>query len=186
MDAALLQGVKLKKVKKKQQTSVTLPTLCNNSEEYNDLMEETFMEEYFDVINTFSFGTRFLELSTDTAAALVIAHEEFLENKCSSFEDNPCLTALARSIDSEQQTAQWPSIFVRLSSRSPKDAALSSPKFTDLYNSELEVLEVEEKDIQVSESNDVNRRLHALYRASSWALRTLNGRIEYLLLLDRA
>jgi hypothetical protein len=140
------------------------------------------MEHYFDIISNFSFGSRFLSLTTPTASALVAKHESFLQTHLSDFDDCPLLLELASAIDAEKKSANWPCVFVRLSSRSPKDAALSSPKFSTLFQEEKTALDAEESGI--SDSNATNRTLHALYRASTWALRTYTGAEAVRLLIE--
>ena len=68
-------------------------------------------------------------------------------------------------------------VFVRLSSRSPKDAALLVPNFSDLYQQEVEGVRKEVEDVEKTKSSDMamsagtlaptsetNTKLHALYR----------------------
>jgi len=167
--------VTLKKVTPKPTVSQTLPTLCNNSEEYHQLMEESYMENYFEMIKSFSFQSVFHSLEKEIAEALLDGHKKFCSGKISKsiIEENEALQRLVKLIDRLHHEAKWPHIFVRLSSRSPKDAALSAPIFQEIYHRELKKLAEEEKDI--SESSDANRKLQALYRASTYALRQKSG-----------
>lgn len=60
-------------------------------------------------------------------------------------------------------------VFVRLSSRSPKDAALLHPDFMKIYEKEREKVEGESKNVFLADpslipTSETNSKLHALYR----------------------
>lgn len=78
-----------------------------------------------------------------------------------------------------QAEANWPSVFVRLSIRSPKDAALSSASFDGHFAASLEAYkplpdasQAAASGTQLTSDADQNLRLHALYAASMRALRS--------------
>ncbi len=87
----------------------------------------------------------------------------------------------------------WDQVFVRLSSRSPKDAALLNPNFRQLFKEAILFLEKEEEESNSNQNKEddplriSNRRLHALYRASTYALKVRNGRegVGFLIESDR-
>jgi len=71
-------------------------------------------------------------------------------------------------------------MFVRLSSRSPKDAALTLPNFPELFKKEL--IDVKHEHTQIFAANsllppssETNAKLHALYRASTVGLMVGDG-----------
>jgi hypothetical protein len=58
---------------------------------------------------------------------------------------------------------------VRLSSRSPKDAALLLPNFQSLYEKEIQVVREDNAKVYAADSSltptsETNTKLHALYR----------------------
>lgn len=55
----------------------------------------------------------------------------------------------------------WKKIFIRLSSRSPKDAALHSAKFGKIYQAAVTELELAEQVVPTATAS--NRQLQALY-----------------------
>eukprot|EP01155_Anaeramoeba_flamelloides_P030618 Anaeramoba_flamelloidesa87125_41.p1 GENE.a87125_41~~a87125_41.p1 ORF type:complete len:286 (-),score=87.49 a87125_41:123-980(-) len=77
--------------------------------------------------------------------------------------------------------------FIRMSSRSPKDAALTSPKFKEEYTNAFQtILENDEKkNDQFSEKNTtINRKIHSLYIASVRALSCKTGMEAIKLLIE--
>jgi hypothetical protein len=94
---------------------------------------------------------------------------------------------LSKAIDEMKLKLNTKYIFIRLSSRSPKDAALTKQKFKELFLSELKNVENAEKDLDPNHqliSTDENRRLHALYIASTVALRATTGDEAIQLLIE--
>lgn len=161
----------------------TTTQLCSNSDEYTKLMEDTYMEKYLDMIQPFSFGSELCPLPKEAARALVAARDAWLESKeggCSSKElvlSSPEIMALAAAIDAIKEEQGYVLTFVRLSSRSPKDGALNNPRFQGIYEEELGVLREEQKagDSSVNDDDELNLKLHALYRASTWCLASEDG-----------
>lgn len=100
--------------------------LCDTSEQYQQMMEETYLEKYFNAIQSFSFPAIFRPLSRNQAKAINSFHQQ--KGTYTSWKDNENLRELEKDIEETMTKAGWKSIFVRLSSRSPKDAALLSPK----------------------------------------------------------
>jgi len=87
--------------------------LCNSSEEYKNMMQETFMEQYLEIIKDCSFKSALLPLSVRSAQALVKAREIWLlraaerkETEVPSIdliEADPVLQELAASIEAVKQ-----------------------------------------------------------------------------------
>ncbi len=104
----------------------------------------------------------------------------------------PILIVAAPVADMQVQAeASWPSVFVRLSIRSPKDAALSSASFDGHFAASLEAYKPlpdasqaaasaesspASGDTQLTTDADQNLRLHALYAASMRTLRCDSAR----------
>lgn len=96
------------------------------------------MEKFYAQIEPYSFGSTFRPLTHDMAVALMAAHQQWKADASSSatfmtrLPADHALRQLSALIQSAQSEKKWPNAFVRLSSRSPKDAALTSPKFHQL------------------------------------------------------
>eukprot|EP00300_Choanocystis_sp_HF-7_P003774 c12877_g1_i1.p1 GENE.c12877_g1_i1~~c12877_g1_i1.p1 ORF type:complete len:384 (+),score=74.82 c12877_g1_i1:163-1152(+) len=140
-------------------------------------MEDTYMEKYLPLIQEYTFASELVGVSFEAAAAFTRARETWLGGGISSLtlvEASPLLLDLAQQIDQVKSRTGWPHIFVRLSSRSPKDAALNSPRFQGIYAEELRSLRIEQAN-QIDQTSDLNTNLHALYRASTWCLALTSG-----------
>lgn len=72
---------------------------------------------------------------------------------------------------------------IRLSSRSPKDAALATEQMQSLLDKEFNHVSSEEQNIDYP-NKIVNQKLHALYRASTYSLRVENGAQAVMLLIQ--
>eukprot|EP00009_Paramoeba_aestuarina_P017875 CAMPEP_0201527200 /NCGR_PEP_ID=MMETSP0161_2-20130828/34373_1 /ASSEMBLY_ACC=CAM_ASM_000251 /TAXON_ID=180227 /ORGANISM="Neoparamoeba aestuarina, Strain SoJaBio B1-5/56/2" /LENGTH=242 /DNA_ID=CAMNT_0047927921 /DNA_START=6 /DNA_END=734 /DNA_ORIENTATION=- len=152
------------------------------------------IEMYWKEIKPLSFQTSFLPLSVAAAKELQMAYASFSSSspppskptkiiQCEGKEmlgdvlGNPLphLTELERNIDEAVASSPFlSSFFVRLSTRSPKDAVLVSEKFQNICQEELKLLSSQEEGVY-PDSNDLNRRLHALYRASTYAMKLTQG-----------
>eukprot|EP00484_Ammonia_sp_Unknown_P030999 CAMPEP_0197028776 /NCGR_PEP_ID=MMETSP1384-20130603/8383_1 /TAXON_ID=29189 /ORGANISM="Ammonia sp." /LENGTH=440 /DNA_ID=CAMNT_0042457831 /DNA_START=39 /DNA_END=1361 /DNA_ORIENTATION=+ len=94
--------------------------------------------------------------------------------------DRSAVQALIDKIDAIKKAKQWKHIFIRMSIRSPKDAALTSPKFSTILKREYESLHKFQgkqapKQLAVSGGDrdeiwDINQRVIACYRAQTFAL----------------
>jgi len=147
-----------------------LPQLCEDETKYQQLMEETYMEKYYDLIVEFTFPSVFRSLSREGAAAIVKAHAHGAADSSDAE-----LNKIASDIDAAKDASGWKSIFIRLSSRSPKDAPLASPAFRDVLKIESANVERFEKDLPAYEGQETNRKMHALYRASTYAMKATTG-----------
>jgi hypothetical protein len=131
-----------------------LPTLCETSEDYTKLMKETFLEQYFDAIRSHTFASAFVPLTRD-AARLMLA------------KDRAALLAeLAPQIDAARRDLGVDKVFVRLSSRSPKDAPLSLAAFPAL---------LERTRARMREPLSANARAFALQIAATLAMGASSG-----------
>lgn len=136
------------------------------------------MEQYIDQIKDCTFGFTFREFPSTFAKELIRHHDDrSLAPSASS-----TLQALVGLIDEAKTTMNWQKIFIRLSSRSPKDAALNSPRFSEIYHRVFARLTKEEEGIAGATLS--NRQLQALYYASTWALSVESGSEAVQLLVD--
>ena len=155
----------------KEAPKASLPLLCPDSAAYHKQMHETYLEEYFDVIKEFSFASLFHTLPAPDLQALINAHTQWKnENKKRAWVSDPVLVSLAGAIDVLQAQLKSEYIFVRLSSRSPKDAALSSDRLKTLYQQALKKLDEEATPAGCVPSTAESRKLHALYISSTQVL----------------
>ncbi len=114
--------MKLKKTETKNLSALgPVVAICENDAQYAKLMEETLLETYLESLGDITFPT--FVLSNLDQSALKQAH------LLKSWRGVDALERLALSIDKGMKDRGWNLVFVRLSSRSPKDAALLRPDF---------------------------------------------------------
>jgi len=186
--AAQLAAAKLKKsAPPKADAAPKMKAICADEQDYKRLMEETYFEEYWEKMKPYTWGSAFVPLPPATAKDLTEAHLKFLADK-EGYRDKwkeeySSLVALSHGID-EVHRCQIPSpeMFVRLSSRSPKDAALSGKRFKQLFEEELKQVQLDEA--QAASTTAINQKLHALYRASTFALKVKTGEEGVQLLVE--
>eukprot|EP00467_Chlorarachnion_reptans_P020011 CAMPEP_0114506012 /NCGR_PEP_ID=MMETSP0109-20121206/11182_1 /TAXON_ID=29199 /ORGANISM="Chlorarachnion reptans, Strain CCCM449" /LENGTH=343 /DNA_ID=CAMNT_0001684535 /DNA_START=112 /DNA_END=1143 /DNA_ORIENTATION=+ len=137
------------------------------------------MEEYWEEIKFLSFPSAFIDLDTDTSQAILEARkpEEKEFDSLKAVEESTALMGLASKINTVKKEKGWDEIFVRLSSRSPKDAAFSESRFGKIYEMEQQfIIEWDRRNkVSTEESPRFNNRLRAMYRASTFCLCVDNG-----------
>ncbi|KAH3758857.1 cell division cycle protein 123-like [Pelomyxa schiedti] len=178
-------SVKLKKTATKEPPR-PVQLICDGTN-YQTLMEETYMEKYYDQIASFTFRSTFVPLPREAAAALVEEHKRWQADRSVTWENNSVLMQLAESIDRAKAELGVPFIFIRLSSRSPKDAPMESPDFINHFNHEMEWVEHDEAGLPPYPHMKENRQLCAIYRATTYAMklsRAAEG-IKLLVMSDR-
>jgi hypothetical protein len=74
---ALSKGVLLKSVPKAEEKKTQIQ-LCDNEDQYKQMMEETYLERYYEPIKEYTFASEFVTLSKEAAAALIKFHKEFI------------------------------------------------------------------------------------------------------------
>eukprot|EP01083_Nonionella_stella_P056539 148821_1 len=208
----LKKGKKSKGQAQKEKTKFA-KQLCEDADDYYRLVKETYFENYYDKIKDLTFDTDYIELTKDDCKTLMKLHQEYIkwdkakdeerkQNKDKGDEDekNPLLgiaideynydrkevQSLIDKIDKMIADKKWKHIFIRMSIRSPKDAALTSTKFTEILLREYQSLQKFQgkeapKDLQISggERNDIwdiNQKIIACYRAQTFALACDNGK----------
>lgn len=93
------------------------------------------------------------------------------DKKDTEWHQSTILKELCTSIsESLSKQPNWKGFFVRLSSRSPKDAPLTLASFTSALQSELENVKKMEEEVNHF-STPQNQKLHALYRASTYSMK---------------
>lgn len=73
-----LFNVKLKKISNSsanETSNLNLPQLCNE-ENYQELMEETYLEKYYEIIKDLTFPSVFETLTKETANSIIRSHKE--------------------------------------------------------------------------------------------------------------
>ncbi|CAF1132654.1 unnamed protein product [Adineta steineri] len=164
------------------------PLLCPDSETYRKMMNETQFECYYDAIKQWTFPSRILTMNKDDIQALHDGHTYFkslstIDNDDQKteacFQQYPTLSKLANAIDSCDIKRP---MFVRLSTRSPKDAILllNKEKFKKIFQQIL-------SDIQPDNTSERNQQLIALDEASIRILAINDGfhAIQILLASER-
>jgi hypothetical protein len=103
--------------------------LCPDSDTYSRMMKETQFECYYDAIRAWTFPSAILPLTDEQIDGLRDGHVMFKNSSLTNDENKldeclqryPSLITLCNNIDACQITRP---MFVRLSTRSPKDALL--------------------------------------------------------------
>ncbi len=143
-----LKSIRLRSTNQPKE-KITEQLLCPDSETYRTMMNETQFECYYDKIQQWTFPSKILSINQDEINAL---HDGHLFFKSLPFDDDddkkteecfqryPLLKKLSNQIDCCDIKRP---IFVRLSTRSPKDAILllNKSKFKHLFQKILADLE---------------------------------------------
>eukprot|EP01112_Ceratiomyxa_fruticulosa_P001529 TRINITY_DN1171_c0_g2_i1.p2 TRINITY_DN1171_c0_g2~~TRINITY_DN1171_c0_g2_i1.p2 ORF type:complete len:345 (+),score=71.78 TRINITY_DN1171_c0_g2_i1:218-1252(+) len=172
--------VQLKSVGAPKQKEAPKVVLCEDSDQYTKLMEETYLEQYFASIEEFTFRSLFVKLTIPAAKAIVNVHS--IVKKDSTYEEwknSEEFIVLAKDIENARDRLGTKDVFVRLSSRSPKDAALNSPKFMEIFKARLQQLKLEHPG-----ADHKNLALISLYQASTSSLSVNTGFEAIKLLLE--
>eukprot|EP00005_Dracoamoeba_jomungandri_P004086 CAMPEP_0174251732 /NCGR_PEP_ID=MMETSP0439-20130205/1466_1 /TAXON_ID=0 /ORGANISM="Stereomyxa ramosa, Strain Chinc5" /LENGTH=321 /DNA_ID=CAMNT_0015332129 /DNA_START=15 /DNA_END=976 /DNA_ORIENTATION=- len=170
MKAELLKGVKLHKTEVKDRSR---PDLNQQSE--HDFLEKIHslnLENWYPLLSRFTFNTQFVDLSQIQARALVREHERVASIKAHEGEkenDKQTISNLENEINTKVATfGSDVGAFIRLSTRSPKDATLNHSKTNELFEQELDLLG--------DKREDENSRLIALIKSSINSLKVFSGK----------
>lgn len=176
-----LKLVKLRRTATRQNEQNRIQLLCPDTETYRQMMEETKLERYYHLIEQWTFKSRFVPLTTDQIRDLHLAHDHFItSSKTNDHEKTneclqlfPSLLTLIEKLDTCD--IQRP-MFIRLSTRSPKDAALrlDHQRFRHLFDRCLKRIPIDDT-IEDLSLHDRNRRLLALDEASIEILAVNDG-----------
>ena len=141
--------------------------ILKDEEDYYRLLRETYFEDYYDLIKDFTFKSDIRILSLEEIRTVLQANKEFTETGSSDTVD---LTSVKNKIDESiaairEVTGSECKVFVRFSSRSPKDAIYLLEAFPTLIQEKLQELN----------STDIYAKLHAFYMASTEILAISSG-----------
>jgi len=141
--------------------------IVKDEEDYYRLMKETYFEKYYEQIEEFTFKSVLMPLTVEDIQLIYDANMEFETTKKTELD----MTSIAQKIDEgidqiRNQTNSDCEVFVRLSSRSPKDAIYHLEEFPHLYKQKLQELDNQE---------DLFSRLHAFYKASTEVMSVSSG-----------
>jgi len=170
--------------------------LCEDEQSYFQMMEDAKFEKYWDVIQEYSFPALFVPLTPQAAQSLVDAHKQFIDSQetgCPfSLADHVGLLDLCRHINGESRDRGWITddeelegergIFVRLSTRSPKDSVMFRSSLAEALRLEFGVLrEIERANVTTTTESTI---LHALYRTVVAASRCVSSEMAMQLLVE--
>ena len=172
---------KLKKVDAPKEQKHIDKLLFENDDDYIRLIKETNFENYYSLIEEFTFKSVIINLTTDEVKALYEENFVFGNNPVDiSNKDFPSLKGIEDKINKGirliQEKTKNPSsqCFLRLSTRSPKDAIFHMNNFPDLYASKLK--QVNENDAIPSDGKvKIYDKLIAFYLASTEILSISKG-----------
>eukprot|EP00092_Neocalanus_flemingeri_P092360 GFUD01117232.1.p1 GENE.GFUD01117232.1~~GFUD01117232.1.p1 ORF type:complete len:339 (+),score=100.60 GFUD01117232.1:86-1102(+) len=141
--------------------------IVKDEEDYFRLMKETYFEKYYEQIEEFTFKSVIIPLTLEDIKSIFEANMEF-ETSGNSEHDLKCI---AVKIDEGIRQVKIKAnsdckVFVRLSSRSPKDAIYHLEEFSDLYQQKLQ---------EFDDKEDLFSKLHAFYKASTGVLAVSTG-----------
>ena len=167
--------------------------LCEDEESYFQLMEDAKFERFWDIIQHHSFPAIFVPLPPLAAQWLADAHNQFLSHAqpgaSFSLAHHAGLSELCDRINSEVQRRAWITddgvqggVFVRLSTRSPKDSVMLRPALAEALRAEFDTLrEIEKADTATTTESTV---LHALYRTAVAANRCMSAQAAMQVLIS--
>ena len=175
-----LKSVRLRKTQPPSNVSNNEPLLCPDSETYRKLMDDTQFERYYRSIERWTFPSVIVPLNAEEIKALHEGHHAF---KNSSEQDDdrkteacfqlfPVLLTLSKTIDDCDLKRP---IFVRLSTRSPKDAGLllNRDRLKEICRARYECLG--EHGVAQHNLTEDNRRRMAIDEASIRLLAVNDG-----------
>eukprot|EP01087_Luapelamoeba_hula_P016383 TRINITY_DN5034_c2_g1_i1.p1 TRINITY_DN5034_c2_g1~~TRINITY_DN5034_c2_g1_i1.p1 ORF type:complete len:344 (+),score=66.96 TRINITY_DN5034_c2_g1_i1:114-1145(+) len=182
MNAALLQGARLKATAgppKDRSQPVTQGSYDDSDSvnQFKDKIHAVNLENWYPDLKDVTFGTVFEDLSQEEARAIV---QEYAARKKTNNTQTPLpsiLTNLAKRIDDAMTPFKAEGAFVRLSTRSPKDAGLAQDETMRLFNAEVAALGPDGL-------TDENLRLIALFKASTQCLKVTTGEQALTLILS--
>jgi hypothetical protein len=172
---------KLRKVDTPKEQKHIDKLLFENDDDYIRLLRETNFENYYSLIEEFTFKSVIISLTTDEIKALYEENVGFGNNPVDiSNKLFPSLNGIEDKINEGirliQEKTKNPSskCFLRLSTRSPKDAIFHMNNFPDLYASKLK--QVTESDSVPSHGKtQIYDKLMAFYLASTEILSISEG-----------
>merc|ERR1712130_771496 len=143
--------------------------IMKETEDYYRMLKETYFEAYYDQIEEYTFKSVIIPMTIDDTKALMDAHTKFMDGT----DKEVNLKVVDAKIDEgikliREKANKNCKVFVRLSSRSPKDAIYHLESFPTLIQEKLSSFE--------SDQEDLYSKLHAFYMASTEIMAVSNGR----------
>jgi len=147
---------------------------CNTEEEYFKMIKDTHMEVYYEQIRDVTFDSKFVELPKEIAEDIIAGYKSYKQSGKAEASDqleaffaklNEPISELKQKVDG---------VFLRLSSRSPKDSVIYLDRMDAMFLKELEWVKSHEEEAGET-SSDLNQKLHALYRASTYVMSLENA-----------
>jgi hypothetical protein len=166
-----MEGIKLKKTE-----VVEKKTEDNFMEKYQETIHSVFMDVYYESIKDFTFKTKFFQLSKIHGEVITDAHEKSKGKVSLTEKQKDSLHDLIQFIS--DSISEYGSIFLKLSSRSPKDVSNDNlNKFVDEEFSKLSNEELKEN----------NSRIFAVQKAAMRLMKVTNidRALELLILSTR-
>jgi len=141
--------------------------IVKDEHDYYRLMKETYFEKYYEQIEEFTFKSVIVPLTLEDIKTIYDATMEFESSKKTELDMTPIAKKIYEGIfEIRTSTNTECQVFVRLSSRSPKDAIYHLPTFSDEYKKYLQ---------QFKDKDDLFSKLHAWYMASTSVLSVTTG-----------
>ena len=116
MDLSALRNVKLKKTETKSSSPNTADIL-KNEQEQNKRLRDCDIEAWYEQLKNYTFKTVFVEFTVAEA-------EEIVKRYRKEKHDEEAILGLERKIDEALKSFGGKGVFVKLSSRSPKDSTM--------------------------------------------------------------
>merc|ERR1712004_415065 len=137
----------------RQEKAAPEEMIMKDEGDFYRMLKETFFEAYYDQIEEFTFKSVIVPMTLEETEALMTAYKKFMDG--SDKEVN--LSTVDAKIDEgiakiREKVNKNCKVFVRLSSRSPKDAIYHLESFPDLIREKLSGFEDQE---------DLYSKLHA-------------------------
>jgi hypothetical protein len=179
---------KLKKIEQPQEIKIH-KKIVENVEEFEKLLKETSFEDYYKVIEPYTFKSTFFPLKFEIVKEIYEFGQEF-KTKKERKELSENLKKLANRIEKEssEKLNCENGLFLRISTISPKDAVLTQKNFGQNVLKAYETLLEEEKEWKEKGetflTNEEARRIHALYIASTNTLKVFKGEDGIHLLIE--
>jgi len=143
--------------------------IMKETEDFYRMLKETYFEAYYDQIEEFTFKSVILPMTIDDTKALMDAYTKFMDGTDKDVD----LSVVDAKIDEgirliREKANKECKVFVRLSSRSPKDAIYHLESFPSLIQEKLSGFE--------NGREDLYSKLHAFYMASTEIMAVSSGR----------
>eukprot|EP00455_Lapot_gusevi_P046612 TRINITY_DN615_c0_g2_i1.p1 TRINITY_DN615_c0_g2~~TRINITY_DN615_c0_g2_i1.p1 ORF type:complete len:356 (-),score=134.55 TRINITY_DN615_c0_g2_i1:205-1272(-) len=173
MDLSALSSVKLKKTGVDPEARLVKPKDMMDEKHisaYQNVVLDFNIEHWLDLISDVTFATRFVPITMEHAQFFIDAYQQLEVDKKDSLqpEQQQILQQMALQLQPAIDAAKGdqPYVFVKTSSRSPKDAPAAGDKLKTLYNALMQ-----NKRNQEEKAPTENDKIRALLRAGTESLR---------------